>query len=69
MSEWLKAYEHLIVFAIFISDLIGTVFLIMEYYFGRPDIAIRNEAKQKKRLRKTELAVSEPQSLTTGEMK
>lgn len=27
------------------------IVLLIEYFFGRPDIVIKNEAKQKKRLR------------------
>lgn len=41
----------ILAFEAFVS-LIGTVFLVLEYYFGRPDIAIKNDEKQKKRIRK-----------------
>lgn len=52
IDSWLHTNEHWVVFAILVSDFVGTVFLIAEYYFGRPDLAVKNDAKQKKRLRK-----------------
>lgn len=51
MNEWLHTNEHWVVFAILLSDLIGTVFLIAEYYFGRPDLALKTERNQQKRMR------------------
>ena len=51
MGHWLQANEHWVVFAILVSDFIGTVFLIAEYYFGRPDLAIKNEQRQQRRMR------------------
>lgn len=65
MNLWLKANEHIVVFLIFLSDLLGTVFLVAEYFWGRPDIAVKNEEKQKKRLRNKHNF----EALTQGEMK
>lgn len=60
MNEWLKANEHLVVFAIFVSDFIGTMFLIFEYFWGRPDIALKHEAKQRRRIKKEQIATEPP---------
>ena len=52
--EWCKYYEPLflpvLAFECLVS-LVGTVFLVLEYFWGRPDVAIKNEQKQYKRVR------------------
>lgn len=43
--------EYTLLIVICVSDVVSSIFLVMEYFFGRPDVAMKNEAKQKRRLR------------------
>lgn len=43
--------EYQLLVIICISDIVSSIFLMVEYFWGRPDIALKNEANQKKRLR------------------
>ncbi len=46
-------------------ELAVLIVLLVEYFFGRPDLVLKNEAKQKTRLRKAKFDMLEK----AGEMK
>lgn len=51
MGNWIVHYEPYVVFGMLIVDLVMTTFIILEYYFGRPDIAVKNERNQNRRMK------------------
>lgn len=43
--------EYTLLLIICVSDVISSIFLVVEYFWGRSDMDMRNEAKKKRRLR------------------
>lgn len=60
----MTAYEKLSL----LLELAVLIVLLLEYFYGRPDTVVKNEEKQRKRLRKREFKLEET-SFTQGEGK
>lgn len=54
LGKWEPLWLLILLTTECLISVIGTAFLIVEYYWGRPDITLKNEARQRRRLRKQE---------------